>query len=87
MLEMTTDGGPRKRRKEWDDVAITTLISYIAYCRNPYGLPESRPCHFGESLKHSIRLHQSTSSDAVRKSIFHPKAVAAWGFGGESPEF
>ena len=86
MLEMTTDRSPRKQCKEWDDVATMTLV-YIVYCRSPYGLPQSRPCHFGESGKHSARLHQSTSSDVARKSIFHPEAVAAWIFGGESPKF
>lgn len=80
MLEMTADGGPRERRKEWDVVATITLISNIVYCRSPYGLPQSRPCHFGESPKHCIWLHQPTISDAVRKSIFHPEAVAAWIF-------
>lgn len=86
MLEMTTDRGLKKRHKERDDVA-TTLIFYILYCRSPYGPPQSRPHHFGESVKQGVQLHQSTSSDAVRKSVFHAEAVAAWIFGGESPKF
>jgi len=58
MLEMTTYRGPRKRGKEWDDVA-TTLISYSVYCRSPYGLPQSKPAHFGDPVKHDVQLRQS----------------------------
>lgn len=81
MLEIATHGGPRKGCKECDDMAISSKLIYVVYCRNSYGLPQSRPCHSVESVRH--RLFACTNPQVVmlrERAYFTPKQQQQLGF-------